>query len=71
MTIKESFYIGYSEINSNLEIRNSSVLKILENMACIHGSLAGDGIKDTDARWFLTGYKVKIHRRPEYEERVT
>ena len=70
MTVKEKFYIGYSEVNCKLEICNSSILKIFENMACIHGSIAGDSLKNSDARWFLTGYKVKVHRRPQYEERV-
>jgi len=71
MVVKEEFYVGYSEIDRSLRIRNTSILKIFENMACIHGSLAGDSIKNSDARWFLTAYRVKILKRPEYEERVT
>ncbi len=71
MVVKESFYVGYSEIDDTLCIRNTSILKIFENMACIHGSLAGDSLKSSDGRWFLTAYHVKVLKRPEYEERVT
>ena len=70
MVVKESFYVGYSDINKEMALSNASILKIFENMACIHGALCGESIKTCPIRWFLTGYEVNVIRRPEIEERV-
>ena len=71
MVVKEIFYVGYSDITSDLKLSDTAILKIFENMACIHGTRAGESIKTSDARWFLTAYDVKIIKRPEYEETIT
>lgn len=71
MVVKEIFYVGYSDITSNLELSDTAILRIFENMACIHGTRAGESIKNCDARWFLTAYDVKIIKRPEYEDTIT
>ena len=71
MVVKEIFYVGYSDITSDLKLSDTAMLKIFENMACIHGTRAGESIKSCDARWFLTAYDVNIIKRPEYEETIT
>lgn len=70
MVVSEKFYVGYSDINADLKLSDTAILKLFENMACIHGTLAGESIKICDARWFLTSYDVKILKRPDYEEYV-
>jgi len=70
MVVKENFYVGYSDINKEMQLSNASILKIFENMACIHGALCGESIKTSSIRWFLTAYEVKVLRRPEIEERI-
>ena len=70
MVVKENFYVGYSDINAEMELSNASILKIFENMACIHGALCGESIKTSPIRWFLTAYEVSVIRRPEMEERI-
>lgn len=71
MVVKEKFYVGYSEANREFLLSNEAILRIFENMACIHGASVGDSIKTSDGRWFLTGYHVKVLKRPELEERIT
>ena len=45
MVVKEIFYVGYSDITSDLKLSDTAILKIFENMACIHGTRAGESIK--------------------------
>ena len=71
MVVDEKFYVGYSDINKELKISNTALLKIFENMACIHGSMAGESIKTSKYRWFLTAYHVKVLNRPDYETYIT
>ena len=68
--ISEKFYVGYSEINKDFELSNVALLNMFQDTTTIHGKLAGDSLKDTDGGWFLTAYKVKILKRPEYEKYV-
>ncbi len=70
MVFTEKFYVGYSDINHALHLSNTALLRYFENIACMHGSLAGDGFTTSPAVWFLTGYRVRIHKRPAFEERL-
>ena len=70
MIFKENFYVGYSDINHSIKLSNVALLRYFENIACMHGSLVGDGFNQSPAVWFLTGYHVKIHSRPDFEERL-
>lgn len=70
MIITEKFYIGYSSTNQNLELSDSAILKMFEDVATMHGEMAGDSVKTTSIRWFLTAYDVRIHKRPKLDERV-
>ncbi len=70
MVLKEKFYIGYSDTNQNLELSDSAILKMFEDIATMHSEMAGDSMKTTDIRWFLTAYDVRINKRPSLDERV-
>lgn len=71
MVFTEKFYIGYSDITKDYTISNTALLKIFENAASMHSHVAKDDITESDGRWFLTGYHVKITKRPSYGETVT
>lgn len=71
MIFSEKFYVGYSDINRKFGLSNTSIMKIFENIACMHGDAVKCGMMDTSSRWFLTAYHVKVHKRPKYGERVT
>ncbi len=70
MVFEENFYVGYSDVGRDFRISNTAVLKIFENVSCMHSTFAGDGMKTSESRWFLKAYHVKIHKRAEHEERV-
>lgn len=70
MIYKDKFYIGYRDIDTNLKIKNSAILNIFEDIAGMHAIEAGEGLKKSDTTWLLTGYKVKILKKPEYGERL-
>lgn len=70
MVFEENFYIGYSDINKDFRMSNTAVLKLFENVSCMHSSEVGDGMKTSESRWFLKAYHVKIHKRAEHEEKV-
>lgn len=65
--VSERFYVGYSEINKDFELSNVGLLNYFQDIATIHGKQADDSLKTHDSCWFLTSYKVKIFKRPEYE----
>lgn len=71
MVFKENFYIGYSDVSKAFTATNTAILKIFENVSCMHSTLVGDGMKTSESRWFLKAYHVKIHKRASHEERVT
>ena len=68
--VSEKFYVGYSEINKDFELSNVALLNMFQDVTTIHGKLVNDSLKSQDGGWFLTAYKVKIHKRPEYETYV-
>lgn len=70
MIVKEQFYVGYRDVDTSLKIKNSAILNIFEDIAGIHASLAGESLKTSDTTWVLTGYKVNIIKRPEFEDRL-
>ena len=70
MIVTENFYIGYRDIYKNLTITNTAILNIFEDIAGMHAKKAGEDLKTSSTTWVLTGYKVKINKRPEFEDRV-
>lgn len=72
MIVSEEFYIGYRDIDSKLQIKNSAILNIFEDVAGIHATIAGEGLKEPNLKttWVLTGYNVKVFKRPEYGDKV-
>lgn len=70
MIFKDKFYIGYRDIDTNLKIKNSAILNIFEDIAGMHATEVGEGLKESDTTWLLTGYKVNILKNPEYGEKI-
>lgn len=71
MIVSDKFYIGYRDIDTNLKITNTAILNIFEDIAGMHAKIAGEDLKTSNTTWVLTGYKVNINKRPEFEDRVT
>ena len=73
MRVEHNNYIGIRDINKNLDITNTGILAALEDVACIHSEMAGFGITDipkTDLTWILINWKVKVLKRPKYDETI-
>ena len=70
MIVKRDFYVGFRMVEENLEMKSGEMLNIFIDIAGIHSESVGDGF-DSESRWILTGYNVKIYRKPRYMETVT
>ena len=71
MVYSEKFFVGFSDVSFDLGITNTAIIRLFEDVCCLHGEAVGDGIFDTDGRWFMTVYHVKVLKRPKYGEWVT
>lgn len=70
MIVTDKFYIGFRDVDTNFKIKNSAILNIFEDIAGMHAALAGENSKITGTTWLLTGYKVKILKRPVHGQKV-
>lgn len=69
MIFRESFKMGLTDIGKNNEIKNISILKILENIGGYHSDIAGYGSNDIPINkltWILLDWKLKVLNRPKY-----
>ncbi len=71
MVVKHEYFVGYQYVDEHFKIKNSALLGMFEDLACIHGACAGEDIRTSETVWLLTAYKIRVIRRPEYAEYVT
>lgn len=74
MIYKRDFFVGANDIDFNLNMKDTAILKYLEEMAGLHSDFAGYGINDmerTKITWLVLGWKVEVIRRPKYAEEFT
>lgn len=71
MIVKREFFIGFRDVDVNSKMKNSSILNLFQNIACIHSIEIGRKFKGMASTWILTGYKVDIKKRPVYGQIVT
>ncbi len=71
MVVKHEYFVGYQYVDADFRIKNSAMLSMFEDMAGMHGSLAGEDVRTADTVWILTSYKIDVKKRPEYGEYVT
>ena len=71
---KEEIYIGSNDINANLELRMSSLFRIMQEVIMHDTNDKGIGSKElmkSDILWVITRVQVEIKRLPKYEETLT
>lgn len=71
---KEQIYIGSNDINANLELRMSSLFRIIQDVIMFDTNEKGIGSKELmkdDILWVITRVDVVINRLPKYEETLT
>ena len=69
MIFKEKFKMGLNDIGKDNNIKNISILKILENIGGYHSDIAGYGSNDIATNkltWILLDWKLKVLNRPKY-----
>ena len=71
MIVKHDFFVGFRDVDANSNMKNSAILNMFQNIACIHSIEIGRKFKGLASTWILTGYKVDIIKRPVYGEIVT
>ena len=71
MVYRMDTVVDYSDLNAGMCLSNAAILRLFENAATRHGNAIRDGILFTPSRWFLTGYRVRVHRRPRGGEEIS
>ena len=71
MIVEHKYFVGYQYVDAKFKLKNSAMLGMFEDLACIHGGIAGEDVRYAPTAWILTAYKIDIKRRPMYGECVT
>lgn len=69
MYVEHKFYVGLRDINNLKELKNTSLLAYLEDVASMHSEIAGYGvskIEEVKRTWILLSWKIKVIKRPMY-----
>jgi|GEM_PF-1495900 len=70
MLVTKDFFVDFRSVDDRLNITNSGLLNMFEDIACLHAQRLGEDISTSELRWLLAGYRVSISRRPRYGEEV-
>lgn len=74
MKYVEKFKFRLDDMDIKGELKNESVLKMLESIAAYHSDLVGYGYTDLSVKkvgWILIDWYVQVIRRPKYQEELT
>lgn len=72
-TFEYTFEIQYADIDSQNHLTDYSLLKYLQEIACLHASSLGYGLYDTPhtrVAWLLLDWKLQILSRPSWCDKV-
>ena len=70
MLVTKYFFVDFRSVDAGLNITNSGLLNMFEDIACLHAQRLGEDISSSDLRWLLSRYRVAISRRPKYGEEL-
>ena len=73
MIIENEYTVKLSEIGKDNKVTNKAILSYLEDIGGIHSNKAGYGVREisqTHLSWVLLEWKLKIIRRPNYNEKI-
>lgn len=73
MKLEKEFNIGITDIGLNNSATNISILKVLEDIGCMHSDLVHLGVNDiekTKKSWLLMDWKLEILKRPKYADKI-
>ena len=73
MFINNKSLVGLGDITPRKEMKNTALLRILENAAGIHSEIAGYGITDmnkTRRSWVIINWKIEVLSRPLINDKL-
>ena len=68
------YIIGLTDVGKYNKISNKAIIKILENIGGMESEEAGYGLNEIETTylsWILLAWKIKIIKRPKYNEEIT
>ena len=71
MVFEKDFYVGYSDVDEHYELTNKSILRFLQDAACVQSVQVGDSQNTSSMMWFILSYRVDVRKRPEYDDTIT
>lgn len=73
MIFTSEYVVGLEQIGFNNEVTNRALLSMMEDIASLHSASVGFGVLDVEKSrkgWVLLNWKVKVIRRPKYNETI-
>ena len=64
----QNLTINYSDVDSNNELTNKGILRLMQEVAGCHSSMLGYGVNDvpkTSLAWIILNWKLKVFFRPQ------
>ena len=71
MVFEKDFYVGYSDVDEHYELTNKSILRFLQDAACVQSVQVGDSQNTRSMMWFILSYRVDVRKRPAYDDTIT
>lgn len=73
MIYSSNYKIGLEDIGVNNKATNKALLAIMEDVAGLHSASVGYGVFEIESKkrvWMLLDWKIKVIKRPEYNEEI-
>lgn len=70
MVFEKDFYVGYSDVDEHYELTNKSILRFLQDAACVQSVRIGDSQNTRSMMWFILSYRVDVKKRPIYDDTI-
>ena len=72
--LEKKYFIGSNDVDFNLDLKLSSLFKIMQDIAVEHAEKLGVGKKktmDVGLNWVISRIKVEIYKTPKYQQTIT
>lgn len=69
----QDFIVTVPDVGENNALTNKGILRILQEIACVHSSLVGFGVNDatsTGFAWILLNWKLQVFSRPVWNSKL-
>ncbi|MBO4815815.1 MAG: hypothetical protein J5507_02550 [Clostridia bacterium] len=70
----QNLIINYSDVDSDNELTNKGILRLMQEVAGVHSGTLGYGVNDvpkTHLAWLILNWKLKIFSRPKTNTPIT